>query len=120
MDDQEMIRQISQTILSYLGYEVVTVADGQLALEEYQKASDTGRPFDLVLLDITIPGGMGGQETIKELLALDPAANAVVASGYSNDPILANYQDFGFKGSIVKPYQVQELSQLIDKILNVK
>lgn len=75
-----------------------------------------GSPFDVVIMDLTIPGGMGGEETIKKLKAFDPNVKAIVSSGYSNDPIMANFKKFGFANVLTKPYQIRELARIIDSI----
>ena len=76
-----------------------------------------GHPFDLVIMDLTIPGGMGGKEAIVKLLELDPQARAVVSSGYSNDPIMSDYSAYGFKGVLAKPYKIEQVIELLEKIL---
>lgn len=96
-----------------MGFEVVTAQDGQTAVKIYKKALDTDTPFDAVILDLTVPGGMGGKETVKQITALDPSVRAIVSSGYSNDPVMANYTSYGFCGAVKKPYLVQEMSQVL-------
>lgn len=117
MDDEEHVRDMSATILSELGYEVTTGVDGAEAVELYQKARESGKPYDAVILDLTVPGGMGGQETIQKLLEIDPKIKALVSSGYSNDPVLANFREHGFIGFIPKPCKIQELSEIVHKIM---
>ena len=117
MDDEEMIRTFAQMILGHLGFEVVTARDGAEALDLYRQARGAGEEIDLTILDLTIPGGMGGRETAKELLAINPAAKVVVSSGYSNDPILANFREFGFQAALVKPYELQELIGIIRALM---
>jgi two-component system, cell cycle sensor histidine kinase and response regulator CckA len=117
MDDDEMIRDIAKRVLDHLGYTAVLAADGQEALRLYQEHRKAGTPIDLIIMDLTIPGGMGGKETIKELLAIDPHAKVIVASGYSNDPVMANYRDYGFSAMLSKPFDVQELTTEIEKVL---
>ncbi len=114
MDDEEMVRVVAEEMLLQLGHEVVLAADGKQALILYQAAIDSGRPFDLVIMDLTIPGGMGGKAAVREILNIDPNAKVIVSSGYSNDPIMANFNYFGFCSAIAKPYQLQELSMVID------
>jgi len=113
MDDDELIRELTCEMLARLGYRVVPVRDGQAALAAYREGRQAGRPFDLVIMDLTIPGGMGGREAIAELRKLDPEIKAIVSSGYSNDPILANYQDFGFQGVLKKPFRMEELKRML-------
>jgi two-component system cell cycle sensor histidine kinase/response regulator CckA len=118
VDDEEIIRDVASKILVNRGYNVECAQDGQMALVLYTKAQKKGSPFDAVIMDLTIPGGMGGKETIKKLLEIDPQAKVIVSSGYSNDPIMAEYQQYGFKGVVAKPYTVQKLSETIRQLLN--
>ncbi|MBU1641477.1 MAG: response regulator, partial [Proteobacteria bacterium] len=117
MDDEEMLRTLAFEMFSVLGHEPHAVPGGAEALVAYQQAMDEGSPFDLVIMDLTIPGGMGGKETIAEILALDPAAKVIVSSGYSNDPVMAHYKDYGFVAMLVKPYRTQDLEQILNEIL---
>jgi len=96
-----------------LGYEVGTAHDGSEALEEYQRALDSGKRYDLVIMDLTNPRGLGGKEAIALLLKLDPQARALVSSGYSNDPVMSDFRHYGFVGVLPKPYQLEELSYAI-------
>jgi len=116
MDDEAMIRSVSADILYSLGYTVDFASDGREALDKYQQAQNDGHSFDLVIMDLTVPGGMGGKETIRHLLDLDPQAKVLVASGYSNDPILSDYRKYGFVGRIVKPFRLEELQKTIADI----
>ncbi|MBN2710195.1 MAG: response regulator [Calditrichaceae bacterium] len=118
MDDEKDILEVGSEILSFLGYNVVTVKDGSDALKEYKRALNNGGKFDVVILDITIPGGMGGRETIEKLREIDPEINAIISSGYTNDEMLVNYKAFGFKEAVVKPYTIEQLSKAIEDILN--
>ena len=113
VDDEAMIREVASKILASQGYEVESAPDGQMALVRYAKAKKQGSPFDVVILDLTIPGGLGGKETIKKLLEIDPQARAIVSSGYSNDPIMAQFAEYGFKGVAAKPYTIKILSQAV-------
>jgi CheY-like chemotaxis protein len=117
MDDDEIIREVAGVILGHLGYNTVYCRDGAEAVEEYKKAMETGESFAAVLMDLTIPGGMGGKEAMKCLLELDPQARGIVSSGYSNDPILANYREYGFSGVVLKPYDMEELGRTLHKII---
>jgi PAS domain S-box-containing protein len=109
MDDEEMVRMISQKMLSCFGYEVVLAKDGAEAVAAFKEARESIAPIDLIIMDLTIPGGMGGEEAVQEIHTIDPAAKVIVSSGYSNDPIMANYQDYGFVAALVKPFQLQDL-----------
>ena len=113
MDDEETIRQVADRLLRYLGYDVSSAVDGNEAIEQYQQAMDEGRPFDVVIIDLTIPGGMGGKEAIQKLREIDPDVRAIVSSGYSSDPIMANYLDFGFRAVVTKPYDLSELGRTV-------
>ncbi len=117
MDDEPLVGKTVSRLLQRLGYEVVVVKDGLEALEYYQKAQETGRPFDIVIMDLTIPGGLGGKETIQKLLKLDPQVKAIVSSGYSENALMAHYQDYGFKGMIAKPYTLKELARVVEEVI---
>ncbi len=110
MDDDKMVRQLAGRMLEHFGCTVTEVAEGATAVEQYQLAMDRGEPFDLVIMDLTIPGGMGGKEAVGKILELDPGARVIVSSGYSRDPVLANFQDYGFRAVIVKPYRLAQLN----------
>lgn len=118
MDDEEPIRRLGEALLRSLGYEACVVGDGAQALEEYRRASVAGVPYDIVMLDLTVPGGMGGLETLECLKALDPEVKAVVTSGYSSDPVLGNYREHGFVGVVPKPYRISDLAKTIQNVLS--
>jgi CheY-like chemotaxis protein len=113
MDDDEIVRKACARMLSALGYECVLAPDGERALEEYKKASAAGKPFGAVIMDLTIPGGMGGEEAVLELRRLDPGARAIVSSGYADDPIAGEYREHGFDAALSKPYKLEELSRVL-------
>jgi PAS domain S-box-containing protein len=113
MDDEVSLLQVTQGLLKRLGYEVEIAADGQQAVDLYRQAMAENRPFNLVLLDLVVPGGMGGKPTIEQLRLLDPQVKAIVCSGYSDDPIMANYTDYGFLAALPKPYRLGEMSNLL-------
>ncbi|MCD6533871.1 MAG: response regulator, partial [Deltaproteobacteria bacterium] len=117
MDDEEIIREVVSQLLEACEYEVETAEGGQSAIEMYQQARACGRPFAAVIMDLTIPGGMGGEEAIKELLLLDPEVKAIVSSGYADDPIMANYVEYGFKGIVSKPYSINQLREVLSRVL---
>ncbi len=118
MDDEELIREICVELLTDLGYKVESVADGQVMLERYRAALAQGSPYDLVIMDLTIPGGMGGKEAIAALLEIDPQAKGIVCSGYSNDPVMADFKAYGFQGKCAKPFQFAVLSQVVKEVLS--
>ncbi len=113
MDDEEMVRIIAAKIARSLGYEVESAGDGREAIELWQRAREQGRPFQLVIMDLTVPGGMGGREAAQALLATEPGARVVVSSGYSQDPVVANFREYGFRDTIAKPYSVAEISRVL-------
>ena len=117
MDDDEAVLNIAGEMLTALGYEVEHAKNGVEAIEKYKKMFEQGNPFDLVIMDLTIPGGMGGKDAIKKLLALDKHVKAIVSSGYSNDPIMGNYKEYGFVGVAAKPYKLKELSEIVQKAI---
>ena len=117
MDDEEMIREITAEILSALGYEAEFAKDGEEAIEVYGKAWNSGRPFDVVILDLTIPGGMGGKEAIRKLLQINPEIKGIVSSGYSNDPVMSEFRHYGFSGIITKPFKIEELDEILRKTI---
>jgi len=117
LDDDDMVRTTTCEMLKRLGYEVVGSAEGNETLEKYQTARNLGKPFDAVILDLTIPGGMGGKETILKLREFDPGVKAVVSSGYSSDSIMANYLQYGFSGVLTKPYQTKDLSSVLQRVI---
>jgi PAS domain S-box-containing protein len=117
MDDEKAVREVAGEILGFLGYQIGYAEEGAEAIARYQEASAAGAPFDLIIMDLTIPGKMGGKEAIQKLMEIDPHVKAIVSSGYSNDPIMADYTRYGFKGVIVKPYQIEELSKTVHEVL---
>ncbi|WP_324726041.1 PAS domain S-box protein [Actomonas aquatica] len=120
MDDEEPIREMIVTLLRRLGMEVQTTADGEELVEVYRREFERGTPPDLVLTDLTVPGGMGGQQAMEILLTINPAVRAVVSSGYSSDPILANFRDYGFCGMVAKPYELPELRRVLQEALSTE
>ena len=116
MDDEPAVRDTLQVMLSELGHQAVLVNDGEQALRQYIEELDSDDPIDIMILDLTIPGGMGGEETAKGILAISPHAKIIVSSGYSNDPVMANSKEHGFVAAIVKPYQLHELQTVINKV----
>jgi CheY-like chemotaxis protein len=104
-------------MLTILGYEVACTSNGAEAVAAYQHARAAKQPFAAVILDITVPGGLGGKETIEYLRAIDPQVKALISSGYANDPIMANYAQYGFSGVITKPYTVERLQQALQRAL---
>ena len=110
MDDEPSILAMAERLLAYLGYEVSVAQDGDAALRLYQAAYHAGAPFCCVLLDITVAAGMGGVECLRKLWDFDPAVRGIISSGYATDPVMSNFSQYGFKGMVVKPYDVNALS----------
>ncbi|MBN2808276.1 MAG: cache domain-containing protein [Deltaproteobacteria bacterium] len=117
MDDEVIIREVVTQMLQRDNYDVETVENGDQAVAAYRNALDRGEPFAVVILDLTIPGGMGGQETIRQILALDPAVRAIVSSGYADDPVMANYREYGFCAVAAKPYSLKQLLEVLDQVI---
>jgi len=117
MDDEDMIRSMLSEVLSSLGYAVEAAKDGKEAMDMYKSAAESGQPFDAVILDLTIPGSIGGKETIKELLSIDPGVRAIVSSAYFDDPIMSEFEKYGFKGALIKPYKMSDLIKTVQKLL---
>jgi PAS domain S-box-containing protein len=118
MDDEQIILDLVADILGHAGYQVAVAREGMEMIDIYRKSRDTGSPFDAVILDLTIPGGMGGKDAIRYLLDLDPQARAIVSSGYSTDPVMADFARFGFCGAVSKPYRIEELCNAVRQALN--
>ena len=119
MDDDVIIRKVSRKLLTKLGYSVETAKNGEDALEMYEDSMRKGQRFDAVIMDLTVPGAMGGKDAVQELLKLDPGAKAIVSSGYSVDPVLADYKTYGFVGIAEKPYSITQLSLVISNVLDL-
>ncbi len=119
VDDDEMIRKFTTRVLTLLGYELTTVADGVSGIRIVQERMERGEPFSAVILDLTIPGGMGGVEILAEIRKIQPNIKAVVSSGYSNDSVLANYHQYGFQDVLLKPYEINQLSNVLNSLLSL-
>jgi two-component system cell cycle sensor histidine kinase/response regulator CckA len=113
MDDEEIIRLVSGNMLSHMGFRVSLARNGEEAIEAYRKAMENGEPFDIVILDLTVRGGMGGVETVTHLREMDPGLRAIVSSGYFRDPVMCNFSKYGFKGTLPKPYKIRELFEAL-------
>jgi two-component system, cell cycle sensor histidine kinase and response regulator CckA len=117
MDDEEIIHIVMKKMLKELGYEVETVYDGDAALLAYKAALDDGTPYDATIVDLTVPGGMGGEKMVQKLHEIDPKARVIVSSGYSSDPIIAHYADYGFSGRLEKPLSIKILAATLKAVL---
>lgn len=118
MDDEEVICRLLTEMLKKMGHSVKTASSGEVAIEKYEQSFAAGHPFDVVIMDLTIPGGVGGKEAIKSILEIDPNARVIVSSGYADDPVMANYADYGFKGIATKPYTMDQLREVLNRILD--
>jgi len=113
MDDEEMIRLVTVGMIKHLGYQPMECRSGEEAVELYRAARASGRTFAAVILDLTIPGGMGGKDAAQQILAIDPTAYLIVSSGYSSDPVIAEYGRYGFKATLIKPYKMEDIGQVL-------
>ncbi len=118
LDDNEVIRQVTGAMLEKAGCDVSFAVDGEEAIEKFREAHEKGAPYDIVITDLTIPGGMGGREAAREILKIDARARLIVSSGYATDPVMANYKAHGFKGVAVKPYRFEDLQNVIRRVMN--
>ncbi len=117
MDDEELIRNVSGRMLEHLGYSVGFARNGEEALDAYREAKGSGRPFDVVIMDVTVPAGMGGEEAIRHLREIDPDIRAIVTSGYSEEPVMAEFRKYGFNGVVTKPFEIHELAEALRDVL---
>lgn len=116
MDDEQSICRMLGDALTYFGYEVVTVQDGQAAIDQVSRSLAGGEKFEVVILDLTVPGGMGGKDAIQHLRSLDPHIKAIVTSGYSEDPIMCDFQQYGFQEMLVKPFKIFDLANVLESM----
>lgn len=114
MDDEEMVRNFGKEMLLRLGFDTEHAKDGAEAIELYKRAMDLGKPYDAVILDLTVKGGMSGKDAVKRLLEIDPQVKAIISSGYSNDPVMADFKKYGFIGALPKPYTMKDLSDTLN------
>jgi CheY-like chemotaxis protein len=117
IDDEESVLDVAGEMLRHLGYEVDLSQGGTEAMLKYREARDSGQPYDVVITDFTVPGDIGGLEVLQRLKEIDPQVKVIVSSGYSNDPVMANFKTFGFSGFIMKPYTITELSKTLHDII---
>jgi CheY-like chemotaxis protein len=120
MDDEPAILRLVEAMLHELGYEPETALEGVDAIQRFFAAKKAGKPFAAVILDLTVPGGLGGKETISRLREMDPAIKALVSSGYSDDPVMARHKEFGFDGVVAKPYTVGEIAEALARVIEDK
>ena len=117
MDDDKVVREVTGAMVKRLGYHVETAERGEETIEMYRRSLEKQDPFDILIMDLTIAGGMGGVETLKQIRKLNPDVMAIVSSGYSNDPALSKYDQYGFSGCLVKPYRIEELSEVLNAVM---
>ena len=120
IDDEEVVRDVAGRFVKHIGYQPELAGGGKEGIALYETALKKGCPYDAVILDLTMPGGMGGKEAAKQIHARDRGAKIVASSGYSNDPIMSNFKKFGFDGALAKPYQITELSEVLEKVIGGK
>jgi len=120
MDDEKVVRKVLGLTLNGMGHEVELAEDGRAAIEAYKKANSLGRHFDVVILDLTVSGGMGGQEAIQELLKIDPDVKAIAISGYVDSPVILEPERHGFKGAVPKPFDVDTLQEILARVMGSK
>ena len=118
MDDEDCVLEVGGELLAYLGFQVTFARNGQEALDLYQAALREKRPFAAVIMDLTVPGGMGGREAIRRLREIDPGVKAIVSSGYSSDPVMVHYAEYGFDAVVAKPYKIETLSEILKRLCN--
>jgi CheY-like chemotaxis protein len=117
MDDEQIIVDVTLEVLRFLDYEVMFAREGAAALELYKQEKESGAPFDLVILDLSVPEGLGGKDAIALLKAYDPGVNAVVSSGYTGDPVVVEYERYGFSGVLSKPYKISDMREMLEKMI---
>lgn len=118
MDDETIVCEVASDMLTHLGYDVVTASNGEDAVQMYTDLLRTTSPIDLIIMDLTIPGGMGGQEAVQKILAVHSEAKVIVSSGYSNDPVIANHREYGFSAALKKPFEISEISKIVSSLLS--
>jgi CheY-like chemotaxis protein len=117
MDDERIILDVTLEVLRFLEYDVMFAQDGAAALGLYKHEKEAGVPFDLVILDLSVPKGLGGKDTIALLKAYDPAVKAIVSSGYSGVPVVQDFMQYGFSGRLSKPYKISDLKEILEQLI---
>jgi CheY-like chemotaxis protein len=117
MDDEQIILDVTNEVLTFLGYDVMFAKEGSAAVELYKREKEAGTPFDIVILDLSVPEGMGGKEAIQKLREYDPGVKAIVSSGFVNDPAVIDYAEYGFSGRLTKPYKIMDMKATLEEIV---
>lgn len=117
MDDEQIIVDVTLDILTFLDYDGMYARDGAAALDLYKQENEAGVPFDLVILDLSVPEGMGGKDAVALLKAYDPAVKAIVSSGYTDDRVVQNFMQYGFSGRLLKPYKISDLKEILEQMI---
>ena len=117
MDDEQIILDVTHEVLKFLNYDVMSAKDGLTAIDLYKKEKAAGAPFDIVILDLSVPNGLGGKETIEHLRNFDPAVKAVISSGYTNDPVVQDFSHYGFSERLTKPYNIKDMKNLLENVI---
>jgi CheY-like chemotaxis protein len=120
MDDEQIILDVTQEVLKFLGYDVMFAQEGETAYNLYVQEKNAGVPFDIVILDLSVPEGMGGKEAIAKLKTFDPDVKAIVSSGYSNDPVVQDFTRYGFSGKLSKPYKINDMKTILEQLMAQK
>ena len=116
MDDEDLIRKITGSMLMRLGYDFEVSQEGSEAIKIYQQAMDSDHPFDVVILDLNVKEGMGGLDTIKVLRSMDSRVKVIVSSGFSNDPVITRYREYDFQGALPKPYKMKDIEEELHRL----
>ena len=117
MDNEAVVAKTLKRILDHLGYSADAVEDGEKALDAYRRALESGKPYDAVIMDLTVPGGMGGKELIAQLKRIDPGVKGIVSSGYCGEAVMSEWSAHGFSDALLKPYRIEEASQTLRRVL---
>jgi CheY-like chemotaxis protein len=120
MDDEQVILDVTHDVMKFLGYDVMFAKEGALAIEIFSREKMGGRPFDLVILDLAVPDGMGGREAFEKIRKVDPSVKVVMSSGYTSDPMMTDYAKFGLDGILAKPYRITDIKALLEKLIQKK
>jgi len=118
MDDEQIILDMTREVLKFLDYDVMFAKDGLGAIDLYTREKAAGAPFDVVILDLSVPSGLGGKETIVQLRKIDPGVKAVISSGYSDDPAVRDFSNHGFDEKLTKPYKIHDLKNMLEQVMN--